>query len=201
MPQFIHKFVPSRSGSDLTLLGLHGTGGDESEILRLVSAIGPEASMLSARGKSTDEGVNRFFRRLAEGVFDMRDLEAKTKELGEWLEWAKVEYGVKKLIAVGYSNGANIATSLLFMRPELLDGVIGLRGMTAYVDESAKLTGKPVLLLTGDSDPIVPHEDVQGLADKLRAAGADVDHEWLATGHGLTQQDIMLARAWLAKRA
>ncbi len=200
MIQFVHNYVRSQIGSELTLLGLHGTGGDESEILGLLGAIDSGASMLSPRGKSTEEGVNRFFRRLAEGVFDMEDLEARTQELGEWVEWARKTYTIKKLFAIGYSNGANIATSLLFMRPESLDGVIGLRGMTAYVDEAANLRNKPVLLLSGDTDPIVPHGDVKGLAEALVAAGANVQHEWLTTGHGLTQQDVQIAQEWLAKQ-
>ena len=200
MVPFVHNFIPSPSGSNLTLLGLHGTGGDESEILGLLRAIHPDASLLAPRGKSTDEGVNRYFRRLSEGVFDMADLVERTEELAEWVEWARTTYGLQDVVAVGYSNGANIGSSLLFARPSALQGLIGLRGMTAFVDEEAELSGKNVLLINGQSDPIVPHGDATGLALSLRKAGASVQHEWLATGHHLTQQDVLLSRDWLGKQ-
>lgn len=197
---FDHLFEPSPSGSNLALLGLHGTGGDEREALNLAKLIGPGANLLGVRGMSTEEGINRYFRRFEEGVFDVADIKAKAGDLADWIDWAGGQYGLRDVVGVGLSNGANMGVALLLERPEVLAGLIGIRAMTPFTPSSLpNLRGKPVLLLSGESDPIVPREDVESLAATLREAGADVQHEWLPTGHSLTREDIEIARRWIQR--
>lgn len=195
---FQHVYLPGNSGR--TLLLLHGTGGSENDLVPLGRSLDPEAALLSPLGKIRENGMPRFFRRLAEGVFDEEDLVNRTHELADFVEESIAERGIdrSKLIAVGYSNGANIAASLLLLRPEILAGAALLRAMVPLVPEVLPdLTGVPVLLSSGHQDPIVPAEDTRRLAALLRNAGADVALRLENAGHGLTSLTVETARNWL----
>jgi len=195
---FAHKFEPASGSSPLALLLLHGTGGDEADLLPLGRAIAPGAALLAPRGKVLENGMPRFFRRLREGVFDEDDVRRRALELGDFVAEARRAYELPALLAVGFSNGANIATALLFMRPEALEGAILIRAMVPLRDPpQADLSGKPVLILSGAADPIVPSENAARLVAMLTKDGAAVQHEILPASHGLTQQDVRLAAAFV----
>ncbi len=183
------------------MLLLHGTGGDENDLLPLGRAIAPGAALLSPLGKVREQGMARFFRRLAEGVFDQRDLETRATDLAEFVGRARALYGIQeKLIAVGFSNGANIASSLLLRFPETLAGALLMRGMVPFVPQQpVELKRKPVLLLNGLEDPIVGTDEVAELANILRAANAEVTLHWEQAGHTLSQGDVLMATDWLRK--
>ncbi|HEY5742312.1 MAG TPA: alpha/beta hydrolase [Terrimicrobiaceae bacterium] len=197
---FIHRFVPGTS--DRTLLLLHGTGGNEDDLLSLGRALDPEAALLSPRGKVLENGMPRFFRRLAEGVFDEEDLIRRTHELSAFIEEAATRYSfdAKKVIAVGYSNGANIAGSILLLRPNVLSGAALLRPMVPLIPETLpELNGTPVLVSAGNQDPIVRSENVSDLVALLRRAKADVKVCLEDAGHDLTSATFENTRDWLAE--
>lgn len=197
---FVHRFLPASGRSRKPLLLLHGTGGDESDLLALGARLSPGAALLSPRGKTLENGMPRFFRRLAEGVFDREDLQARTQELGEFVEKARVRYGLPAPIILGFSNGANIGWSLLAARPDLLAGAVLMRAMLPFDPRPLPdLSGKPVLILTGAQDPIAPEDQAGLLAALLGEAGADVTYEVVAGAHGLTADDLRLATSWLAR--
>jgi phospholipase/carboxylesterase len=192
----IHRFIDGDRARPLLLL--HGTGGDETDLLPLGERLAPGAALLSPRGTVSEGGANRFFRRFAEGVFDVDDLKARTEALADFVVEARDSYGLAAPIALGFSNGANIAAALLLQRPELLAGAILMRGMTPYDPEARPaLAGKPVLILSGAMDPIVPEANIGHLAELLADAGAAVTHRRLPAGHGLTQADLAEAARWL----
>lgn len=196
---FIHNYVPATDRTRPPLLLLHGTGGDENDLLPFGERLAPGAALLSPRGKVSEQGAARFFRRLAEGVFDQEDLAFRTQELAEFIERARKTYGLAKPIAFGFSNGANIAASLLLKRPEVLAGAALLRAMTPFEPETLPdLTGIPVLMLSGAADPLVKPEDRDRLAKLLGAAGAEVTHEVVQAGHNLSPRDIAAAEQWFA---
>jgi len=199
---FVHRWVPGEAGTALpTLLLLHGTGGNESDLLSLGSLLWPGVSVLSPRGNVSENGAARFFRRLAEGVFDIDDLIARTHELADFVGAASGQYGFDagNVIAVGYSNGANIASSMLLLRPGTLAAAVLLRPMVPLEpDNPPDLTGMPVYLGAGQLDPIVPIDNVTRLAELLKGYGADVSLTWQPTGHGLTREDVQSAKDWLA---
>ena len=198
----IHRFVPGRDSGRTPLLLLHGTGGDEADLLPLGSALSPGASLLSPRGRVLENGMPRFFRRLQEGVFDQEDVKRRAAELAAFVSDAREAYGLATPVAVGFSNGANIAAAMLMLHPEVLAGAVLLRAMTPLQNPpAASLPHTPVLILSGAQDPIVPAADVAGLAAALRNAGADVTHKTLPTGHTLTQMDVTLATQWLEDRS
>jgi phospholipase/carboxylesterase len=198
---FVHRFVPAEDENRTPLLLLHGTGGNESDLIPLGLQLSPGAALLSPRGKVSENGMPRFFKRRAEGVFDVEDLNARTEELGHFLDAARKSYGLAKPIAVGFSNGANIAWSLLLNRPDALKGVVLIRGMMPFdPPQKPRLDGLPVLILNGGEDPIVPAETRDRLDRVLREAGADVRYEVLPAGHHLTRQDLTLASEWLKGR-
>jgi phospholipase/carboxylesterase len=195
---FVHRFVPARGSSRAPLLLLHGTGGDENDLIALGQRIAPGAALLSPRGKVPENGMPRFFRRLAEGVFDLEDLRQRTAELADFVGAARRSYGIAPPIAVGFSNGANIAASILLSRPKVLAGAILMRAMMPFEpDQMPNLLGTPVFILSGRMDPIVPADHPRQLAKLLAAAGAVVRHEVLTAGHALTQADLDLAARWL----
>jgi predicted esterase len=202
---FIHRFIPAEPGAPpITLLLLHGTGGDENDLLGLGRMLAPGAALLSPRGKVLEHGMPRFFRRLAEGVFDLDDLRARTHELADFVADAARRYGFDpgRVIAVGFSNGANIAASTLLLRPGTLAGALLLRAMVPFAPETPPdLAGVPVFIASGTSDPIVPREQPEELAAMLRAAGAAVQLHWEPAGHGLTQRDLAAAQAWFTQVA
>ena len=197
---FIHRFVPGTAAGAAPLLLLHGTGGDETDLLPLGQMIAPGAALLSPRGKVLENGMPRFFRRLAEGVFDHEDVVQRAHELADFAAAAGERHGFGKPIAVGFSNGANIAAAILQLRPEALAGAVLIRAMVPLPAPPAADLGKPVLILSGAMDPIIPEANAAELARQLSAAGAAVTHEVLPAGHQLTQCDITLARDFIAGR-
>jgi phospholipase/carboxylesterase len=197
---FVHRFEPATLPGRPPLLLLHGTGGDESDLLPVGQAISPGSPLLSPRGKVLEHGMPRYFRRLAEGVFDEPDLVRRTHELADFIGEARAAYALAEPVAVGFSNGANIAAAMLLLRPEALAGAVLLRAMVplaSYI--GPRYPAKPVLLLSGASDPIVAPEDAARLVTLLQRAGVNVRHEMLAAGHGLSQKDLFIARDWLER--
>jgi phospholipase/carboxylesterase len=200
---FVHRFVPAQTADAPTLLLLHGTGGNENDLLPVGGMLAERAALLSPRGKVLEHGMPRFFRRLAEGVFDHEDLMRRTHELAGFVERAVDEYDIdqRRLFAVGFSNGANIAASLLLAYPRLLAGAVLLRAMVPFEPDSAPdLSGIPVYLAAGRSDQMVPPENTERLAQVLREAGADVTLDWQPGGHGIGPDEIQAAQNWFAKR-
>lgn len=196
---FIHRFEPAPAPGAAPLLLLHGTGGDESDLLPLGRAVSPNAALLSPRGRVLEGGMPRFFRRLAEGVFDEEDVRRRAAELADFIAEARVAYDLPAPIALGFSNGANIAAAVLQLHPEALAGAVLLRAMVPLSDPpQADLTGKTILMLSGAVDPIVPAANSARLADILTRQGAHVRHQVLPVGHGLSQADLGLSQEWLA---
>lgn len=195
---FVHRFEPATVAGRPPLLLLHGTGGDENDLLPLGRMIAPGAALLSPRGKVSEGGMPRFFRRLAEGVFDHDDVRARADELADFVTAARAAHGLPAPVAVGFSNGANVAAAVLMRRPDVLAGAVLLRAMVPLPEPAAGgLDGRPVLILSGAADPIVPASNAAALAALLAEGGATVDHRTLPTGHGLTQGDVALARSFL----
>lgn len=187
-------------GSTPSLLLLHGTGGDEHDLVPLGKLLRPGAALLSPRGQVLENGQPRFFRRLAPGVFDETDLIRRTHELADFLKDQSARRHLGKIIAVGYSNGANIAASLLLLRPEALAGAILLRAMVPLEPAATpRLDGTPVLMLSARHDSMIPADRAQRLAALLSQAGAGVTLEWREAGHSLDDQDLALARTWLER--
>jgi len=202
---FVHRFIPPQHTADAapTLLLLHGTGGDETDLLPLGQALAPGAALLSPRGKVSENGMPRFFRRLAEGVFDVEDLERRTHELADFVEAASAAYGFdgSKVIAVGFSNGANITASTLLLRPRVLGGAILFHPMVPLVPEPLPdLATTPVFIGAGRFDPLVPVDNTERLATLLRQCGSEVTLAWQPGGHALSREEVEAARDWLAHR-
>ncbi|MGC9447401.1 alpha/beta hydrolase [Cereibacter johrii] len=194
-----HLFVPATDPGRPALLLLHGTGGDESDLVPLGRAVAPGAALLSPRGAVLEQGRPRFFRRLAEGVFDEADVERRAHDLADFIGEAQARYGLTAPVALGFSNGANIAAALLWLRPEVLAGAVLLRPMVPLAKPPlGGLEGRPVLILSGSADPIVPAENAARLAGRLTEAGAALTHRTLPASHGLTQRDLDLATEWFA---
>lgn len=199
---FIHRFVPGQTSR--TLLLLHGTGGNENDLLSLGRTLDPTAALLSPRGKVLENGMPRFFRRLAEGVFDVEDLIARTHELADFVAAAAEHYQFdeQRVVAVGYSNGANIAGGLLLLRPGVLCSAALLRPMVPLIPETPPdLKAVPVLVAAGNQDPIVPPENARQLVAILRSAGADVTVSFENAGHSLTDGTIETAKRWLTEKS
>jgi len=197
-PDFIHEFVPGSSSR--TLLLLHGTGGNERDLIPLGRELDQDAALLSPRGKVLENGMPRFFRRLAEGVFDLEDLKFRTNELADFITAAAQHYGFRldNLVAVGYSNGANIGASMLLLRPEIMHAAILFRAMVPLIpDKLPDLSSVRVWIGAGDQDPIVPASETKRLSELFRRAGADVSIRFANAGHGLTNSDLEAAREWL----
>jgi predicted esterase len=199
---FIHRFVPgSRPGAAPVVL-LHGTGGNENDLLPLGQALAPGAPLLSPRGKVLENGMPRFFRRHAEGVFDLDDLRRRASELARFIGEARGRYDLGEVtpVALGFSNGANIAAALLLLHPGTLSGGLLLRAMVPLVpDPLPPLQDVRVLIAAGRQDPIVSPEQSQALADLLARAGADVTMHWSQAGHNLTPDDLQAGSRWLAE--
>jgi predicted esterase len=195
---FIHRFEPGPS--DATLLALHGTGGDENDLIGLARDLAPTANLLSPRGKVLENGAPRFFRRLAMGVFDLEDLRAQAADLASFIQAAGEKYRLDtgKVYALGYSNGANIAAALLLLHPQTLAGGVLLRAMMPIEPEKPPdLSGKPVFIAAGSHDPMIPRASVETLAQRLRQAGADLELRWQQGGHQLYPAELEVAREWL----
>ncbi len=197
---FIHQFVPASASGAPTLLLLHGTGGDEHDLLPIGRALAPSAALLSPRGKVLEGGAPRFFRRVAEGVFDLQDLVVRTDELAEFVAAAADQYRFdgSRVIAVGYSNGANIAASLLLRRPTVLAAAVLFRPMVPFEPGAAPaLHAVAVFIGSGTRDPIVPPAQPERLRRLLSDGGARVTMHWHPGGHELGDDDVTAARQWL----
>jgi predicted esterase len=199
---FIHRFVPAKdSGSDETLLVLHGTGGDENDLIGIGQAIAPGAAILSPRGNVLENGAPRFFRRLAEGVFDPKEVRSRAEELARFIRAAAVSYGLDtaKIFALGYSNGANVASTVMLVEPGVLQAAILFRPMLVYEPtEENDLDGSSVFISAGRMDPIVPTESVERLVKLFESAHADVTLKWQLAGHSLVPSEVREAADWLA---
>jgi predicted esterase len=193
---FEHVFRAAANPSAPTLLLLHGTGGNEQDLIPLAGQIAPAAGVLSPRGNVLEGHMPRFFRRLAEGVFDLDDLRFRTHELARFVEASAARYGfdAARVVAVGFSNGANIAASMLLLTPTVLAGAVLFRVMVPIVpDPLPSLGGRRILMSNGRADPLIPAAQAETLADLFRRCGADVTLEWQAGGHNLTKRDVELA--------
>jgi len=199
---FVHRWVPGATPDAPTLLVLHGTGGNEDDLLQLAATLAPGAAMLSPRGKVLEHGMPRFFRRLAEGVFDLEDLQFRTYELADFVNRAADAYGFDRqhVVAMGYSNGANIAAALLLLRPDTLSGGALFHAMVplepAHLPD---LTGAHIFLGAGRRDPIVLPENTERLRELLLKAGADVSMHWEMGGHELNRGEIRAGQGWFAE--
>lgn len=195
----IHLFKKGANPSSPTLLLLHGTGGDEKDLLPLAHTIDKNAAILSVRGNILENGMPRFFKRLAEGVFDEESLKIETENLYRFIEKAAEQYGFDpaNVIALGYSNGANIAASLLYHYPNVLKGAILHHPMVPLRNiKLPDLTKIPVFIGAGINDPLCPAEESKELKNTLEAAGAKVTIEWGNQGHSLTQLEVNVAANW-----
>ncbi|HYP08966.1 MAG TPA: alpha/beta hydrolase [Bryobacteraceae bacterium] len=195
----IHRSVAAERPDSPTVLLLHGTGGDENDLIPLAQDVAPGAALLTVRGKVLENGMPRFFRRFAEGVFDIEDLKVRTDELARFVEGARREYAIAgPLFALGYSNGANIASTLMLTRPGVLAGGVLLRAMpTMQIEEKPDLAGVPVLLAAGRRDPIVRVEQSLALQEMFEACGAELSLHWHEGGHELGADDVAVASRWL----
>ena len=205
--RFIHRYVaPAASGptAAVTILALHGTGGDENDLVGLAGAALPGAGILSPRGRVLENGMPRFFRRVAEGVFDEADLVAQVGALATFVTDAATVYHFDggRVVALGFSNGANIAAALLLLHPRVLRAAALLRAMVPLVPATLPaLNGTSVLLSAGAHDPIVPRANTERLAAMLRQAGAEVELHWEAVGHALSAHELGVLRSWMERTA
>ena len=198
-PRFEHVFTPAGQPAAPTLLLLHGTGGNEHDLLPL-GRLMPGANLLSPRGQVLENGMPRFFRRLAEGVFDVDDLKQRAGNLAGFIQAAANEYGLdrSKVVALGYSNGANIASAVMLLHPGVLAGGVLLRAMVPLEPQPMPvITGTRVCISNGEQDPTIPAAETERLARLLQRAGADVDVNWQPAGHQLMPGDFAVAKAWL----
>jgi phospholipase/carboxylesterase len=199
---YIHRFEPGADENLPPVLLLHGTGGDEADLLPLGREIAPGAALLSPRGNVLEGDRPRFFRRFREGLFDEDDVRRRAGELANFVDEARRAYGLAEPLALGYSNGANIAAALLLLHPKALAGAILLRAMAPLAEPPRPdLSGVPVLILSGLSDPIAPRSSAETLAAALVAAGARVERDDLPAGHGLTQADVTKAKTFYEREA
>ncbi|HEY3746664.1 MAG TPA: alpha/beta hydrolase [Gemmatimonadaceae bacterium] len=199
---FVHRILPSADAASRdTLLTLHGTGGDENDLISLGQTIAPGAAILSPRGNVLENGAPRFFKRLAEGVFDPQEVRSRAEELAGFVQAAIARYALdpERIFVLGYSNGANAASTIMFIRPRLIKGAILLRPMLVYEpEESADLSGSSVFISAGRMDPIVPAQSVERLAELFQSARAKVTLKWQMVGHNLVPSEVSEASAWLA---
>lgn len=201
---FVHRFIPSAGeGTFPVLLLLHGTGGNEEDLIPLGQVLLPGAAILSLRGKVLENGMPRFFRRFAEGVFDVDDLKFRTDELSEFIDNARHQYNLRKnkLVAVGYSNGANIAASLILLHPHHLAAAVLFRAMVPFKPDLVRdFTQIAVFLSAGERDSIVPRNNTLELAEIFESGGAEVSIHWHPGGHELGEDDLEAARQWLSQQ-
>ncbi|WP_422124137.1 alpha/beta hydrolase [Planococcus sp. X10-3] len=197
-----HIFKMGTNPQKPVLLLLHGTGGTENDLMPLAAHIDPEASVLSVRGNVSENGMPRFFKRLSEGVFDMEDLKVRTEELHQFIADSAEQYGFDRsnVVAVGYSNGANIAANLLFSFKDALKAAILHHPMVPNREaDIPSLTGTPVFIAAGTNDPICPAQESEDLEKLLAEAGASVELHWEDQGHQLTMPEVEAAKVWYSK--
>lgn len=198
-----HIYKQGKNAKGPTLLLLHGTGGTEHDLLPLASKVDGNANILSVRGNVSENGMSRFFRRLAEGVFDEEDLIFRTKELYEFLDQATQDYEFDrdKIIAIGYSNGANIAASLLFHYKDALHGAILHHPMVPRRNvDLPNLNGKHIFIAAGTNDPMCPAKESEDLSTLLKNAQADVSVHWESFDHQLTHSEVAAAAEWYQEK-
>ena len=198
-----HYWRPSAAAGGITVVLLHGTGGDERDLVPLAERVAPGAALLGVRGNVLEHGARRFFRRLAEGVFDLEDLRVRTEALAAFLEGARQRYAIapSTMYALGFSNGANIAASLLLTHPGALAGAALVRAMIPFEpSEAVDLAARPVLLSQGRSDPLVPVETGERLGALLRARGAKVELAWQVAAHAVVPGDVTVLEEWFRTR-
>jgi predicted esterase len=201
---FVHRYIPAERPGLPTLLLLHGTGGDENDLVPIGQLLMAGAGILSPRGKVLENGMPRYFRRLAAGAFDLEDLRFRTNELADFVTSSARTNGFEpsRVVAVGYSNGANIGASLLLLWPGLLASAILLHAQVPLQPvQSPDLTGTPIFLSGGRGDPLIPPAETERLAALLSASGADVTLHWEAGGHALGRSEVEAARRWLTEQA
>jgi phospholipase/carboxylesterase len=205
--EFIHRFLPPKTEtgevSAYTLLLLHGSGGSEDDLLALGRIIAPGAALLSPRGKVLEGEMARYFRRFAEGVLDIEDLHYRTDELAAFIEAAAQHYHFdpRRVIAAGFSNGANIAANMLLSRPKVLAGAILLHPMVPFIPETLPdLTNVPVFIGAGRTDPITPPQEAEHLNELLQAAHAQVTMCWQAGGHTISLDEVRGMMRWMRER-
>jgi phospholipase/carboxylesterase len=197
---YTHRFEPGVEPGRQPVLLLHGTGGDETDLMPLGREIAPGAALLSPRGNVLEGNMPRFFRRIREGLFDEDDVRRRASELADFVAEARRVYGLAELLALGYSNGANIAAAVLLLHPKTLVGAILFRAMAPLAEPPRPdLSGVPVLILSGSNDPIAPRSSAKKLAAALAAAGARVERDELPGAHGLTQADLTRAKPFYAR--
>jgi predicted esterase len=197
--EFTHRFIPGAMASAPTIVALHGTGGDENELVPLARMIDGDAAILSLRGRVNEHGQARFFRRVSEGVFDLDDLRAQTEALRVFISEAADHYRFSRtrIVALGYSNGANLTASLLLTDPNALAGAVLLRPLLPFEPPSpAVLTGLPIVISSGRHDPIVAPDSARRLADVLQQGGAKVTMLWQETGHALSPNELEQVATW-----
>ena len=199
---FIHRFVPTEDKTSAeTLVVLHGTGGDENDLIGIGQAIAPGVAILSPRGNVLENGAPRFFKRLAEGVFDPKEVRSRGEELAQFIRAAISKYALnpERIFALGYSNGANIASTVMFIEPGLLQGAILFRPMLVFEpDERPDLSGAGVFISAGRMDPIVPTTSVERLVELFEGSRAEVTLKWQLAGHNLLPSEVREAADWLA---
>jgi len=199
---FIHRFVPATdSASGETLIVLHGTGGNENDLIGIGQAIAPGAAILSPRGNVLENGAPRFFRRISEGVFDPKEVRSRAEELARFVRAAVVTYRLdpSRLYGLGYSNGANVAATMMLIEPGILQNAILFRPMVVYEPtEKTDLSGSAVFISAGRMDPIVPTASVERLVELFETAHAEVTVKWQLGGHNLVPSEVREAADWLA---
>ncbi len=198
----VHRWTPAKRNGEPTLLLLHGTGGNENDLVQLGEALRPDAAMLSPRGNVLEHGAPRFFRRLAEGVFDIEDLHTRTGELADFVVAASEEYGfeLSSVCAVGYSNGANIAASMLLSRPEVLNAAALYRAMVPFEPVTLpRLNDKRVFISAGREDQMIPQAGTERLAQLLVDSGAQVELVWQSSTHGLVKNDLVAGERFVSE--
>jgi phospholipase/carboxylesterase len=199
---FVHRLVPAEDSTTAeTLVVLHGTGGDENDLIGIGRTIAPGATILSPRGNVLENGAPRFFKRLAEGVFDPTEVRSRAEELARFIRAAVTRYALnpERILALGYSNGANAASAVMSIEPGLLQGAILFRPMLVFEpDDRPDLSGTRVFISAGRTDPIVPASSVERLIELFEGARAEVTLKWQLAGHSLVPSDVRDAADWLA---
>jgi predicted esterase len=197
LAHYVHRWIP---GSGDVLLLLHGTGGNENDLIPLGAELLPGAAVLSPRGNVMEGPMPRFFRRLREGVFDLEDLALRTRQLADFVRAAAAAYQFElaRVVAVGFSNGANIGASVLLTDPAVMPRAVLFRAMVPFEPAAPpRTTANRVYLGGGRMDPLIPAAGTERLAELLRDAGAEVTLDWQPAGHNLTRADIVNAQRWL----
>jgi predicted esterase len=196
---YTHRFVPATVPGLPTIVALHGTGGNEHDLIGLTQTIAPGCAIISPRGNVSERGMPRFFKRFAEGVFDLEDVQRRAGELASFVASAAINYqfDAKNVYALGYSNGANIAIATLLLHPQSLRGGIFLRAQTTYTPEVLpNLSGKALFIGAGRADQLIPATQSDELQQLLQRAGASTTLSWQNANHGLVQGDVEMAAGW-----